>query len=642
MGVVQRVGTAVVVLLRVALLAVPLAAAAQAEPVRKHALSLINPPEYPADFSHFKYVNPAAPAGGTLRLSQIGTFDTLNPFAIKGVPAAGLALMYDQLLASSLDEPSVEYAQVAEWVSHPDDYSSVTFGIREGARWHDGEPVTVEDVIFSFEALKANLPFWKLYWQNVTKAEQTGPREVTFSFDVQGNRELPLIMGQLSVLPKHYWTGTGADGQPRDITKTTLEPPLGSGPYRIASVTAGRTIVYERVADYWGKDLAVARGQFNFGEIRQEYFRDQTAAFEQFKAGALDLYIESSAKNWATAYDFDATKDGRVVKQNIALKTGEAMQAFVFNTRRAKFQDRRLRRAFNHAFDFEWANKNLFFDQYSRVGSYFQNTELAASGLPEGAELAILESVRDKVPAEVFTKVWANPTNSDPGAMRKNLGEAQRLLNEAGWRTVEEAQEDPNCGFFCKLMITVGLQSRTVTNVMKNSAGEKLEVEFLLVSPLFERIVLPYAQNLERLGIKASVRVVDPAQYQRRLDEFDFDIVVGSFAQSLSPGNEQREFWGSAAADKTGSRNLIGIKDPGIDALIDRVIFAKDRAELVAATRALDRVLLWHHFVVPQWFSPFERIAYWDRFGQPEITPSQALALTQTWWFDAARAAKAK
>jgi microcin C transport system substrate-binding protein len=590
-----------------ALVAAPLSAQ---ETTPHHALSLIGEPKYPADFEHFDYVNPEAPKGGLVRLGAIGGFDSLNPVLFRGEAVAGLYFVYESLMYDSLEESSTSYGLIAESVSYPDDYSSATFKLREGARWHDGEPITVEDVIYSLEINKSANPRMAFYYANIDRAEKTGEREVTFFFDVTGNRELPMITGQLTILPKHYWIGTDAAGNPRDPMKTTLEPPLGSGPYRVKQVIPGRMITYERVEDYWGKDLPVNVGQWNFDEIRFEYYRDQTVSFESFKAGNLDYYSETSAKNWATAYNFDAVRTGRVVRQEIELKTPQPMQAFVFNLRRPQFQDRRVRQAFNYAFDFEWANKNLFHDQYERVGSFFQNTELASpKALPEGQELEILKELEGKVPPEVFLEVHSNPVNEAPEDLRRNLRRATELLRDAGWE----------------------IKNGALTHA---ETGQRMHVEFLLVSPLFERIVQPYLRNLKRLGITGSIRLVDSAQYTRRVDDFDYDIIVATIPQSESPGNEQRDFWGSEAADRQGSRNLIGIKDLAIDSLVERVIFAKDRVELVAATRALDRVLLWNDFVVPQWFSPTVRIAYWNRYGQPETLPSLTPGFLQVWWYD--------
>ena len=594
------------------LLACLLPASSQAEdaPIHHHALSLIGAPKYPADFTHFDYVNPDASKGGVVRMSEIGSFDSLNPVLYKGEAAGGLGLVFESLMGDSIDEPSTSYGLIAEWASYPADYSSVTFHLRKEAHWHDGTPITPEDVIYSLEVNKTANPRMGLYYKNVSRAEATGDNEVTFYFDVKNNRELPMIMGQLTVLPKHYWAGNDASGTPRDPMKTTLEPPLGSGPYRIKEVKPGRSISYERVADYWGKDLPLNKGQWNYDEVLFDYYRDETVAFESFKAGNLDYWQEVSAKNWATAYDFAAVRNGFIKRQEVAIKRTQPMQCFVLNLRRPQFEDRRVRQAFNLAFDFEWANKNLFYGQYARVDSYFQNSELAApASPPQGRELEILNEVKDGVPPEVFTDIHTNPVNNTPDDMRSNLREAVELLKAAGWEIKDGA----------------------LTNT---KTGQQMRVEFLLVSPLFERIVQPYLRNLEKLGIKGTIRMVDSAQYAQRLNVFDYDVVVANFAQSDSPGNEQRDFWGSEAAGREGSQNQIGVKDPAIDKLIDHVIFAKDRAELVAATHALDRVLQWNELVVPQWFSPNVRIAYWDRYGQPKVLPGLTPGFLQVWWFD--------
>ena len=602
-----------------------------------HALSLIGTPKYAPGFSHFDFVNPVAPKGGAMRLGAVGSFDSLNPLLFKGEQAVGLGLIYETLMYDSLEEPSTSYGLIAEWVSHPDDFSSVTFKLRETARWHDGKPVTVDDVIFSFDMAKKANPRMAFYYKNVLRAEASGPGQVTFSFDVKNNRELPMIMGQLMVLPKHHWTGTDAKGAGRDLMKTTLEPPLGSGPYRIKEVKPGRSIVYERVADFWGKDLALNRGQNNFDEIGFEYYRDSTVALEAFKADRLDYRTENSSKDWATAYDFKGVARGWVKRRNYYLNSAQPMQAFVFNLRRAKFADPRVRRAFNLAFDFEWANKNLFYGQYQRLSSYFANTELAASGLPEGQELDILNEVKDQVPPEVFTKVYENPTNAGPREFRGNLRAAAGLLKEAGW-VIEKGK------------------------LINTKTKEAMTVEFLLVSPLFERVVQPFMRNLERLGVTSKIRIIDSAQYERRTQDFDYDIIVAGWQQSHSPGNEQRSYWGTASADKPGSFNYAGIKNPAIEKLIDRIIFAKNRGELVAASRALDRLLLWNHYVVPQWIAPYSRIAYWDRFAHPASAPMVPLdcddacvgakladpktvtmvspGILTLWWYDKTRADK--
>ncbi len=583
----------------------------------RHGLSLMGELKYPADFPHFAYVNPNAPKGGLVRLGAQGTFDNFNlaVAGVKGELENGISLIYDTLMEPAQDEVGTEYGLLAEAVRHPADDSSVTYRLRPEARWHDGRPVTPADVVFSLETLKANSPQYAFYYAHVAKAEQTGEREVTFTFSEKGNRELPQIVGQLPVLPKHWWEGTGPDGRKRDVTQTTLEPPLGSGPYRLKSFEAGRTALYERVANYWGRDLPVNRGRNNFGEVRYEYFRDSTILLEAFKGDRFDWRTENSARNWATAYDIPAVKEGRIIREEFPIRATGIMQAFVFNLRREKFQDERVRRAFNLAFDFEDINRTLFYGLYERIDSFFDGTELAAEGLPEGQELAILEGLRDKVPPSVFTTPYKNPVNGSAENVRANLREALRLLQEAGY----------------------DLKGRQLVN----KRGEPLAVEVLGADPSTERYVLPYKQALERLGIGVTVRMVDAAQYQNRMRSFDFDITTDVWAQSLSPGNEQREFWGSAAADRPGSRNTAGIKDPAVDALIDRVVFAKDRAELVAATRALDRVLLHRNYVVPQWRSGVTRTARWDRFGRPDKLPDYGGSGFPTiWWYDEAKAAR--
>jgi microcin C transport system substrate-binding protein len=584
-----------------------------------HGLSLFGELKYSPGFKHFDYVNPSAPKGGTARLGALGTFDNFNiaVSGVKGSISGGITLIYNQLMADALDEVSTEYGLLAEAVSHPPDFSSVTYRLRSQAKWHDGKPVTVEDVIFTLDTFKTYHPQYSAYYRHVTKAEKTGEREVTFTFDAPGNRELPQIVGQLYVLPRHWWEGTDANGRKRDVSATTLEPPLGCGPYRIKEFVAGRSIVYERVKDYWGKDVNVNVGRDNFDELRFEYFRDMTVAIEAFKADHVDWRSENSAKNWATAYDFPAVKDKRVVLEEFPLRSSGIMQAFIFNTRRDKFKDPRVRRAFDYAFDFEEMNKQIFFGQYKRIASYFEGTELASSGLPQGAELAILETVRDKVPPQVFTTAFSSPVAGASDKVRANLLEGVRLMKEAGYE----------------------IRDRKLVNV---KTGEQLTVEFLNnQDPAFERIFLFYKPSLERLGVTVSVRTVDDAQYENRLRSWDFDMITASWPQSLSPGNEQRGFWGSAAADQTGSRNLAGIKDPAIDALIERVIFAKNRADLVVATQALDRVLLWNFYVVPQWTYGKVRTARWDRFGRPgELPKYGASGFPTVWWWEAQKAAK--
>jgi len=585
----------------------------------KHGLSLFGDVKYPAGFKHFDYVNPAAPQGGTIRMPGFGTFDNFNEVValVKGNLAMGTNLVSETLMTPAFDEVSTEYGLLADSARYAEDFAWVIYRLNPNARWHDGKPVTTDDVIYSFEVQKENRPDLAAYYRHVTKAEKTGEREVTFTFDSPGNRELPHIVGQLTVMPKHWWEGTDKSGNKRDVTATTLEPPLGSGPYRIKEFVAGRTVVYEKVADYWGKDLNVNIGTNNFAQIRFEYFRDMTVALEAFKGDQIDWRTESSAKDWATGYDFPAVRDKKVVREEFPQTSSGVMQSFAFNIRRDKFKDARLRQAFNYAFDFDEMNKQLFYGQYKRIDSYFYGTELACSGVPQGLELEILNSVRAEVPAELFAQPYTNPDFRDPQASRTNLRAALKLMNEAGYEIRD-------------------------TRLVNIKTGERLSVEFLLAQPTFERVVLTYKPFLERLGIEVRIRTVDVSQYQNRLRQWDYDIIVASWGQSLSPGNEQREYWGSQAADRPGSRNSVGIKNPAIDKLIDRIIFAKSREELVAATHALDRVLLWNYYVVPQWSYPFQRTARWDRFSHPETMPKYAASAFPTvWWWDEAKAAKA-
>jgi microcin C transport system substrate-binding protein len=590
-------------------------------PQWRHGLSLFGELKYPPGFSHFDYINPQAPKGGVVRLMALGTFDNFNQViaGLKGLFAAAAGTICDTLMAPSLDEASAGYGLIAEAVSHPPDFASTSFRLRAAARHHDGKPITVEDVIYSFEAYQKHNPFIGAFYRNVVRVEQRGEREVTFTFDSPGNREMPMILGQLRVLPKHWWEGSDASGKKRDIGATTLEPPLGNGAYHIKEFVPGRTVVYGRVKDYWAKDLNVNIGRENFDEIRFEYFRDPTVALEAFKADHVDWRVENSVKNWATAYDFPAVHEKRVVLEEFPQRDRGIMRAFAFNTRRDKFKDARVRRAFNFAFDFEEMNRQFFHGQYKRINSYFEGTELACSGLPQGDELKILETLRDKVPPEVFTTPYVNPVAGTPEKVRANLRDGMRLMREAGYEVRDHKQ----------------VNSRT---------GEVLSVEILNITSDpsgAERFINFYKPSLDRLGIDVTVRNVDDIQYENRLHNFDFDIIVALWPQSLSPGNEQRDLWSSGAADTPGSRNYVGIKDPAVDALIERAIFAKSRGELVAATRALDRVLLWNHYVVPQFAYDKLWAARWDRFGRPNPLPEYGgAAFPAVWWWDPGRAAK--
>lgn len=570
---------------------------------------IIEPSKYPADFPHYDYVNPDAPKGGTLNSIPTGeTYDSFNPFIVRGTPAFGIAtFVYDGLMTQSTDEPGVSHALIAEAMRFPSDYSSVTFRLDPEARWHDGEPITVEDVIWSFETLTEINPLYGNYYRNVVSAEETGEREVTFRFDQTNNRELPNIMGDLAILPKHWWEGTDAQGRQRDVTQPSLEPPLGSGPYLVGAFTPGSSLIYERVPDYWAAEKGSQKGRYNYDRIRYTYFRDQNAEWQAFTRGGYEDYrVEYRAQLWAQGYNFPAFQDGRVVRDEFPDGGVQPMQGWALNTRRPQLADPRVRQALTLAFNFQELDRNLFYGLYARIESYFQNSELAATGLPEGLELDILNEVRDEIPPEVFAEPFTLPDYNRPGAEREYLRQAFELLQEAGWRRQ-------------------GSQ-------LVNEAGEPFRVEFLARDQNATRTIEPYANSLRRLGIDATIRVVDLSQYVARVQNFDFDIVSAVLAQSLSPGNEQRDFWSSRAADQPGSRNVAGIRNPAVDKLIDKIIFAPDRETLVAATRALDRVLLWNFYVVPQWRNDKHWIAWWTKLEMPETQPEYAGYDPYSWW----------
>ena len=591
-----------------------------ASPTWRHGVSHFGDLKYPPGFKQFDYVNASAPKGGVARLTVLGTYDNFNMVVagVKGALFAGIGLIHDTLLVPALDEVSSEYGLLAEAVSYPDDFSSATYRLRAQAKWHDGKPVTPDDVIFSFNAFKKYSPQAAAEYRHVVKAEKTGDREITFTFDGPGNPALPKIVGHLTILPKEWWAGTDKDGNKRSIGKTTLEPPMSSGPYRIKEFSPGHSVVYERVKDYWGKNLNVNIGRDNFEELRFEYFRDSTVAIEAFKADSVDWRIENSAKNWANAYDFPAVQEKRVVLEEFPINNIGIMQAFAFNIRRDKFKDPRVRLAFNYAFDFEEMNKQIFFGQYKRIASYFQGTELAATGLPTGRELELLKTVHGKVPAQVFTTAYSNPVCGSPAKVRNNLRKAVHLFREAGYEVRNQQLVD-------------------------KKTGDPLTIELLGNNPLFERVFLFYKPSLERLGITVSVRTVDEAQYVNRLRTWDFDIITYVWGESLLPGNEQRGYWGTRAADQPGSENVIGIKNPAVDAMIEKIIFAKNHEDLVAATKALDRILLWNYYVVPQWTYGKMRTARWGRFSHPNTMPKYGMAaFPALWWWDAAKAAKVR
>ncbi|MDP6920071.1 MAG: extracellular solute-binding protein [Arenicellales bacterium] len=572
-----------------------------------HAMTMFDNeiPKYAATFPYFDYVNPTAPKGGTLRLAVDGTFDSFNSFIPKGNAASTGSV--ETLLVNSADEPFTAYGLVAETMEWPADRSWVIFNLRPEARWHDGTPITADDVVWSFETLvEKGMPFYRYYYSAIDSAEALSTHRVRFNFKESGNQELPLITGQLPVLPKHYWAS-------RDFSATTLDPPLGSGPYRIQKFEAGRYIVQERVTDYWGTNLPVRRGMNNFDTIRTEFFRDATPIRLALKAGDIDFRLENQSKAWADDYNVAVVDKGLLNKEMVPHRQPTGMQAFVMNTRRTLFQDPRVRQALGYAFDFEWSNRTLFNGQYTRTTSYFSNSELASSGLPQGEELALLEHYRGRIPDTVFNQAFKIPVTDGSGRPRENLRKATALLKDAGW-TVRDLK------------------------LVNEKTGVPFTFEVLLSSKAFERIVLPYTQNLKQLGIEAKIRLVDRTQYMERYRQKDFDMLVAVWGQSETPGNEQREYWGSDAADSVGSRNLAGIKDPVVDELIELLVKSDSRDQLNVRTRALDRVLLWGHYVVPHWHIRADRVLYWDKFSRP-ATPVRSGVMRSRWWYDTQKAA---
>ncbi|MEN2978721.1 extracellular solute-binding protein [Tistrella bauzanensis] len=572
-----------------------------------HGVSMYGDLKYPPDFTHFAYAYPDAPKGGTLKTAARGTFDSLNPFALRGI-SAGVGSTFDTLTVQSLDEPFSEYGLIARTIDIAPDNSSVTFTLRRQARFHDGSPVTAADVAFTFDTLKTKgHPMYRIYYAEVEAAEVIDDHTVRFSFSNTSNRELPLILGQLPVLSKAFF-------ETRDFTATTLEPLLGSGPYKVASADPGRSLVLERVKDYWARDLPVNVGRHNFDRQVVDYYRDDEVSVEAFKAGQYDLRLENSARRWATAYNMPEVESGKLQLAVIPHRISVGMQGLVMNTRRPKFQDPALRRAMQYVFDFEWSNKTLFYGAYTRTDSYFENSSMASSGVPEGAELALLEPFRDQLPEALFTEPYAVPRTDGSGSNREGLKAAYEILQDAGYEVRNGKLYAPD-------------------------AKEPLRIEFLIDDAATERIVMPITRSLGRLGIDANVRMVDAAQYENRLQTFDYDIITEVWAQSQSPGNEQREYWGSDAADRPGSRNYAGIKNPVVDALIQKIIDARDRSSLVTAVKALDRVLLWGDYVIPNFHLPAFRLVYWNKFGRPQVLPDYGIDL-DTWWVDQALARK--
>lgn len=583
------------------------------EPQARHAVALHGEAKYKPGFDHVDYVNPDAPKGGTLRQHALGTFDSLNPFIIKGSPAAGLnymrsGLVYESLMQNAWDEPFTMYGVLAKSITVAPDKSWVTFDLRPEAKWADGEPVTAEDVVWTFNTLMdKGTPFYKAYWGDVESVKAEGEHRVTFAFRSKGNAELPLIIAEMAVLPKHYWEAEG-----RKFDETSLEPPLGSGPYKIGKVVPGRSIEYVRNENWWGKDLPLFKGFYNFDRLVYDYYKDGNVAQEAFLSGEYDVKDENSMKRWKVEYDVPAVREGKILLEEIANGTPAGMQAFIYNIRRPVFQDDAVRAALAYALDFEWSNKQFAFGGYTRTNSYFANSELAASGLPSGAELKILDPWRGKIPEAVFTTEYKAPVTDGSGNMRENLKTAVDMLEQAGY--------------------TLGPDNVRVKQTPDGPVRLDFELLYVSTQPHMERWILPFLQNLKRIGVAAQLRTVDPAQFQNRLDKFDFDMTISGFGQSNSPGNEQREFWGGNKADIPGSRNIIGIKDPAIDAMIDGIIHATSREDLVTKTRALDRVLLWNHYVIPMWHYPKWRIAHWNTLQRPENLSDMDPLIAYTWW----------
>lgn len=566
--------------------------------------------KYPENFPNYDYVNKNAPKGGDITLSTMGSFDSLNPFIIKGEPASGLSYIYDTLTSASEDENSVSYGLLAKRIYQDNSKKWVAFEINSQAKWHDGKPVTAADVVWTFQTImKKGSPQLKIYYADVKNVRDIGNNIVRFDF-AKPNPEMGYILGQLIVLPSHYWKTGG-----RDFSKTTLEPPLGSGPYFIEKVDPGKRITYRRFEKYWARDLNVNKGRYNFNSISTIYFANRTAERIALKSGQVDFFFENTAKEWATSYDIDVVKQGHLVKKSVPDNNPAPLQGFGFNTRKPIFKDRKVRQAIALAFDFEWVNRTLFYGAYTRSSSYFNNSDFSAKGKPNTAELKLLTPFKSQLPKEVFEKPFQPPKTDGSGNNRRQLLTAAKLLEEAGW---------------------------SIKNgVLQNKAGQTFAFEILLVNPAFERVVAPFAQNLKRLGIAMRINTATTAAYINRLNAFDFDMTVVLFGQSDSPGNEQRYFWGSSAADQQGSKNLMGIKSPAVDALIEKIISAKDREDLKVATRALDRVLLWDYYIVHNWYNDEYRLLYWNDFALPKTLPKYSFGF-DTWWIDAKRSNQLK
>jgi microcin C transport system substrate-binding protein len=597
----------------------PQLSAAQDAEGWRHGGALFGELKYGPDFAHFDYVRPDAPKGGTLHEDALGSFDSFNPFVVRGEPAAGISytggLLWDTLFEQAPDQSSAAYGLIAEAFRFPDDFSSATYRLNAKARFHDGQPITPEDVIWSLEVLKQNHPHYSQYYHNVAKAEKTGDREITFTFDTKGNRELPFIIGDLPVLPKHWWTGTDGNGKQRNIAEPTNELPLGSGPYRIATFDSGKSVNWERVNDYWASDLPTRKGRFNFDAIHYTYFLDENAVWEAFKKGGIaDTRAENRSQRWATEYNFPAIERGDVVRKAFPTNGPKPFQAYFMNTRNLKFKDERVRKALNLLFDFEGMNKTLFYGLYTRTDSYFEGGELqSGAGKPQGRTREILEGYRGKIPDAAIDGDLAMPVHENAGETRRLQREALKLFTDAGYSFKGGKMLDPD--------------------------GRQFEIEILGSGPTDERVGIPTSENLSKLGIKATIRLVDQAQYRNRLDKFDFEMTMSSISQSLSPGNEQRDFWTTRAAALAGSRNLAGIADPVVDELVERLIKASDREELIALTRALDRVLLSGSYTIPMWHNPDVWFAWWNKLKAPDTQPLYSGLDIYSWWIEPAGSA---
>lgn len=571
-----------------------------------HGHALVGSLKYKKGFEHFEYADPDAPAGGIITLASIGTFDSFNPFILKGNPAPSVSLLFESLMTSAADEPSSVYGLIAESLEYPEDNSSVTFKLRKEARWNDQTPVSAEDVIYSFEKLtKEGHPFYDNYYKDVDRAEKTGEREVTFYFKTKNNPELPHIMGQLDIICKHYYE----ENVPFD--KPSEKPPVTCGPYKVLAFNMGKSITYIRDKDYWGWNIPAVKGQYKFEKIHIITFQDANVRFQAFKAGKFDFNLENMSKRWATEYNGEMFNKGIIIKETIPDLNPQGFQGFVFNIRKDIFKDRLVRMAISYAFDFEWSNKYLFFGAYTRTRSFFENSIFASylAGLPSEEELKLLNPFKNRIPEEVFTQVYEPPGTDGSGNNRLNIKKATELLEKAGWIIKDK-------------------------KLFNKETNEIMKFEIIAVSLDFERIIGPFVENLKKLGIEASYRTIDTTQYIKRMENFDFDMTTTTFGQSFSPGNEQREFWGSEAADQTGSRNIIGIKNEVIDKLIDHIIAAKGISELKTAVRALDRILLHNYYAIPQWHIKAFRIAYMNKFGKPEYTPPFTVPYLNTWWVD--------